>query len=206
MRDKKSWQSSIVLVGFFFLLLGGCVGQSSAPIRFYMLSPVPGPEIKLKFAERDQYLIVGIGPIDFPAYLDRPQFIIRQSPNRFKLAEFDRWAEPLQNNFERVFVENLNKLLNDVPVAVVRWASSLRMDYQIKMAVLRLESDVEGNVSLDAGWAILGDEGRKMILAKVSSYRERSNSKDYKEIVAAQSRAVGALSKEIAEAVKNLSR
>ena len=206
MRDKKSWQSSIVLVGSFLLLLGGCVGQSSAPTRFYMLSPVPGPEVKLKFAERDQYLIVGIGPIDFPAYLDRPQFIIRQSPNRFKLAEFDHWAEPLQTNFERVFVENLNKLLNEAPVAVVRWASSLRMDYQIKMTVLRLESDVEGNVSLDAGWAILGDEGRKMILAKVSSYRERSNSKDYKEIVAAQSRAVGALSKEIAEAVKNLSR
>jgi len=171
-----------------------------------MLSPISGPDIKLKFAERDRYIIVGIGPIEFPAYLDRPQFIIRQSPNRFKLAEFDNWAEPLQNTFERVFVENLNKLLNEEPVAVVRWRSGIRVDYQIRMGVIRLESDESGKVSLDAGWMILGDDGRKMLLAKVSSYRDSSKSRDYEEIVAAQSRAVGALTEEIAGAIKSLSR
>jgi len=206
MKRKKSWKSELLLFGFYFLFLGGCMGGPSAPTRFYMLRPIAGSEIKLKFAERDQYTIVGIGPIDFPTYLDRPQFIIRESRNRFKLAEFDNWAEPLQNNFERVFLENLNILLNEVPVAVVRWGSSLNIDYQIRVTVIRLESDLDGNVSLDAGWVILGDEGRKLILAKVSSYKEQSKSEDYEEIVATQSRAVEALSREIAEAIQNLPR
>ena len=204
MNRKKSWKSEWLLFGFLFLFLGGCIGQTSAPTRFYMLKPIAGSEIKLKFAERDQYTIVGIGPINFPAYLDRPQFIIRESQNRFKLAEFDNWAEPLQNNFERVFLENLNILLNEVPVAVVRWGGSLKIDYQVRMTIIRLESDQKGKVSLDAGWIILGDDGRKLILAKVSSYGEQSKSEDYEEIVAAQSRAVEALSKEIAEAIKQL--
>ena len=182
------------------------MGQTSAPTRFYMLRPIAGSEIKLKFAERDQYAIVGIGPIEFPAYLDRPQFIIRENRNRFRLAEFDNWAEPLQNTFERVFVENLNKLLNEAPVAVVRWRSGIRVDYQIQLGVIRFESDERGQVSLDVGWIIMGDDGRKMLLAKVSSYKEQSKSENYEEIVAAQSRAVGALSKEIAGALKSLSR
>jgi uncharacterized lipoprotein YmbA len=206
MKHKRSWKSVVLLLGILFLFLGGCVGQPSAPSRFYMMGPISGSEIKLKFAERDRYTIVGIGPIEFPAYLDRPQFIIRESRNRFRLAEFDKWAEPLKNNFEMVFLENLNILLKEVPVAVVRWGGSLRIDYQVQMTVIRLESDQKGKVSLDAGWIILGDEGRKLILAKVSSYREQSKSEDYEEIVAAQSRAVEALSKEIAEAIKQLPR
>ena len=206
MKRKKSWKSELLLFGFYFLFLGGCMGGPSAPTRFYMLRPIAGSEIKLKFVEKDQYTIVGIAPIDFPTYLDRPQFIIRESRNRFKLAEFDNWAEPLQNNFERVFLENLNILLNEVPVAVVRWGSSLNIDYQIRVTVIRLESDLDGNVSLDAGWAILGDDGRKLILAKVSSYKEQSKSEDYEEIVATQSRVLEALSREIAEAVKHLPR
>ena len=204
MKHKKSWKSEWLLFGFLFLFLGGCMGQVSAPTRFYMLKPIAGSEMKLKFAARDRYVIVGIAPIEFPAYLDRPQFILQKGKNEYRLAEFDNWAEPLRNNFERVFFENLNILLNDLPVAVVGQASSLDIDYQLRMAVIRMESDQKGQVTLDAGWIILGDDGRKLVLAKVSRNREQSGSEEYGEIVAAQSRALEALSREVAEAVKKL--
>ena len=204
MRYKKL--RSLGLLGVLLCLWAGCAVKPSAPTQFYLLSPIEGSDIKLKFAERDQYLIVGIGPIELPAYLDRPQFIIREGENRFHLAEFDRWAEPLQNNFERVLLENFNMLLNNEPVAVVRWGGSLSIDYQVQITVLRFESDSEGQVSLDAGWAIMGDDGRKIILLKVSSYKEKSKSAEYKDFVAAQSRVVGALCREITEVIKNLKR
>lgn len=182
------------------------MGQPSAPTRFYMLNSSLDTEIKLKFAEKDQYKIIGIESIEFPEYLDRPQFVVRQSQNEYTLAEFDHWAEPLKSNFERVFLENLNKLLNEAPVAVVQWRSSLTLDYQLRITVVRLESDLKGSVSLVAGWIILGDDGRELILAKVSNIKEQSKSEDFKEIAAAQSRAVEALSQEIAEAIKTISR
>jgi uncharacterized lipoprotein YmbA len=204
MMHKKIWKISAALLGFLLSVLTGCVGQASAPTRFYMLKPIVGSEIKLKFAARDRYVIVGIAPIDFPAYLDRPQLIIQKGRNEYRLAEFDNWAEPLRNNFERVFFENLNILLNDLPVAVVGQSGPLNTDYQIRMAVIRMESDQKGRVTLDAGWVILGDDGRKIVLAKMSRYDEQSASEDYVEIVAAQSRSLEALSREVAEAIKNL--
>lgn len=92
------------------------MGQPSAPTRFYMLNSSLDTEIKLKFAEKDQYKIIGVESIEFPAYLDRPQFVVQQSKNEYTLAEFDHWAEPLKSNFERVFLENLNKEGDPIPV------------------------------------------------------------------------------------------
>jgi len=206
MKDKRPWKRHILLTGMMLLFLVGCMGQPSAPTRFYTLNSSLDTEVKLKFAERDQYKIIEIDSIEFPAYLDRPQLVIRQSQHEYVLAEFDHWAEPLKGNFERVFVENLNKLLNDAPVAVVTWRSYLKVDYQLRITVIRLESDRKGNVVLEAGWGILGDDGRKLILAKVSNIKVQSESEDFQEIVAAQSRAVETLSEEIAEAIKTISQ
>jgi uncharacterized lipoprotein YmbA len=206
MKQMKLWQMQRVMFGLLVFFLGGCVTKPSAPTNFYMLNPLSKAEIKLKFAERDRYTIVGVGPVQFPAYLDRPQFIIRESENKYRLAEFDHWAEPLQSNVERVFLENLNIFLNDVPIAVVQLDSYMRTDYALRMRVIRMESDDGGNVSLDAGWVILGDEGEKVITAKVSNYRVRSKSTAYQDIAAAQSQALDSLSREIADTIKTLSR
>ena len=206
MKQKKSWQMQLVLFGVLICLLGGCITKESAPTNFYMLNPLSKAEIRLKFAERDQYTIVGVGPIQFPAYLDRPQFIIREGQNQYRLAEFDHWAEPLQSNVERVFLENLNIFLNDVPIAVVQLDGYLKIDYALRMRIIRMESDDGGNVSLVAGWVILGDEGEKVITAKVSSLRVTSASAAYKDIAAAQSQALDSLSREIADTIKILAR
>ena len=98
----------------------------------------------------------------------------------------------------------MNILLNDVPMAVVGQTGALDTDYQIRMAVIQMESDEKGRVILDAGWVILGDDGRRLVLAKVSRHRNQARSEDYKEIVAAQSRALEALSREVAGEVKKL--
>ena len=56
MRHKKQW--SMGPLGVFLCLLAGCALQPSAPTRFYMLSPIQGPDVKLKFAERDRSLAI----------------------------------------------------------------------------------------------------------------------------------------------------
>ena len=54
---------------------------------------------------------VGIGPVTLPQYLDRPQIVERTGPNSLKIAEFDRWAEPLNNTVPRILVQNISQLL-----------------------------------------------------------------------------------------------
>ena len=98
MTGKKTREISTFLAGLFLLAPIGCVGKASAPTRFYMLKPIAGAPMNLKFAERDGFVIVGLAPIQVPAYLDRPQFVVRKTNKEYRLAEFDNWAEPLAEN------------------------------------------------------------------------------------------------------------
>ena len=54
-----------------------------------------------------EQIVIGIRPIDFPKYLDRQQIVSRTNGHRLKLAEFDRWAEPLGWSFARALAENV---------------------------------------------------------------------------------------------------
>jgi len=74
------------------------------------------------------------------------------------------------------------------------------------MEVLRLDGSLGGDVTLEAWWMVLSGDGKKMRLNKKSTFTEAAAGKDYNSLVSAESRAVGLLSSEIAEAIKTLPR
>jgi len=53
-------------------------------------------------------LQVGIGPISFPSYLERPEMVHRVEANQLTFDEFNRWAEPLKDNFTHALATNLD--------------------------------------------------------------------------------------------------
>jgi uncharacterized lipoprotein YmbA len=57
---------------------------------------------------------------------------------------------------------------------------------------------------LRARWAVLGDNGNTVLLKRQSIFREPSKGNTIAEMVAAQSRLVARLSRDIAEALKSL--
>src|SRR5262245_47155811 len=77
------------------------------PSRYFALASLPRTGQRTQDAAGTNALVLGIGPIKFPGYLDRQQFVTRVSQNRFAVAENDRWAEPLEENFSRVLSQNL---------------------------------------------------------------------------------------------------
>ena len=124
-----------VVVGLALLLQTGCA--RSKPARYYLLSalsPVAG-------LNEDRGVSLGVGPIEFPKYLDRPQIVTRESHSRLDFGEFDRWAEPLDENFARVLSENLAELLSTDDVVEFPWTRSTRIDYQIIVTVNRFDAD-----------------------------------------------------------------
>jgi len=74
-------------------VLGGCA--STEPSRFYILHSLSGSEAETQIAAAENGVAIGIGPIELPEYLDRPQIVTRLSKNELQLAEFDQWVEPL---------------------------------------------------------------------------------------------------------------
>jgi uncharacterized lipoprotein YmbA len=186
-------------------LAGGCA--TSQPSRFYLLSPLP--EVKSAPAETagtPPGVVLGVGPIRLPQYLDRPEIVTRQSDNTLKLGEFDRWAEPLTDNFSRVMAENLSALLDTDRVALYPWPRSAAVDYQVTLDVLQLDAQPSGEVVLRAFWSILRGEGEQLLLTTQSNFVEPARNGSYEDLVAAQSRVIGQLSQKIAGTLRELMR
>jgi len=191
-------------LGASLLMPCGCGTGTTAPSRFYVLSATSHPSEQSRVPTAERCLAIGIGPVEVAQYLDRPQIVTRLSPNELKLGEFDKWAEPLKDTVSRVLAENLSNLLCTDPIAVFPWRGATRIDYRVEVEVLLLDGKLGGNASLLARWAIFDEERRDMLLNGTSRIDEPTDGPDYKALVSAQSRALGALSKEIAEGIRTV--
>ena len=192
----------VLILGALLAVHFGCA--SSPPPRFYLLSSLDTISPETKPSAEERCFSIGIGPIRIPDYLDQPRIVTRETPNEIARAEFDRWGEPMKDNLTRVLAKNLSILLCTKTIAFFPWKGGVPIDYRIEMEVLRLDGSLGGNVTLEAWWMVLSGDGKKMILNKKSSFTEAAAGKDYSSLVSAQSRTVGLLSSEIAQAIKTL--
>jgi uncharacterized lipoprotein YmbA len=193
----------VLLIGYVIVLVG-CVTAASAPSRFYLLSPLPEAKSTPQSVEGESCFAIGIGPVEFPAYLDRPQIVTRLNANELKLAEFDKWAEPLKDNFTRILAENLSTLLCTDPIAVFPWRGSVSIDYQIAVELIRFDGDLGGEITLIPFWTIFGKGGRQLHVSKRTIYTEPIKGNSYTALVSAKSQAVAAFSRDIATEIKNI--
>lgn len=180
------------------LLLTACGG--SAPTRFYTLAPISAPTAQSQGPE----LAVGLGPVELPKTMDRTQIVTRTDQNELKLADFDRWAEPIQDNFTQVLAENLALLLPSQRVVVYPWSHARALDYQVTVRVVRFDRTAGGDAVLKARWSILGPAKENELLARESSYTVHPAGEDYHATVAAMNQALNDFSRDVAAAVHGL--
>jgi len=194
-RVKTALQIVILLV-LSVICLSACAGKSASS-QFYVLSPLPQSALGAEGGT-----VIGVFPVTMPDYLDRPQIVTRVSENEIKLDEFSRWAEPLKNSFTRALVQNLSTLLSTARVINTTETTGFPLTLQVGVEVVQFDGTLGGDVVLIAKWGLFEREGKKLLLGKRSSFREPTGSATYEALVAAESRAVAALSREIAEAIK----
>ena len=181
--------------------LGGCFGGTSVSPTYYTLTPVEAPAPTPALAD----LALGVGPVTLPAYLDRPQLVTRTGQDALDLAEFDRWAEPLKVGIPRVLGDNLAALLGTNRVSVFPWGKAQTARYQVVVDVTRFEGKAGGTVVLGARWRILGSDGAEL-LVKQATITEAAGAAGSAALVAAMNRALGALSRDLAAALRELPR
>ncbi len=197
-------RSRFLLFGFVILFVLGCA--SSPPTRFYTLSSLQEGGRGPKESPSDQGLVIVVGPIKFPGYLDRTEIVTRSSSNKITLSEFDLWAGSLAEDFNRTLAENLSVLLSTENVIVYPRLRPGLAKYQITMDVIRFDGSLGGDVSLIVRWAILEGKERKVVFASKSTITERSGAQGYEAMVVANSRALEKLSREIADAIRTLAK
>jgi uncharacterized lipoprotein YmbA len=174
---------------------------TSKPTSFYLLSPVAGQDAGPGPSSQDRCLTVGVGPIELPDYLDRPQIVTQEGENRIHLAEFHQWAEPLGKTISRVLEENLSKLLCVQQAVFFPQRGSTGVDYRVRVNVIRFLGQSDGSVSLVAQWSVLEGQDDKLVAAKRSTFHRPGKGQGYAALAAAESNALGDLSREIADAI-----
>ena len=186
------------------LLIGGCMGKSQ-PTRFYTLTSTVEAQKLVKESSASSNLAIGIGPIKVADYLTQSRIVTRMYDNKIDQAEFDQWSGSLKNNIINVLADNIGSLLNTEKIFVHPWRSFMSIDYQVIIEIIRFDGELGEQATLEARWTVLRDKDKSVIDIKRSSIMETTDTPGYGGLVAAQSRALGKLSREIAQSINAVS-
>lgn len=206
MNNARTIIASITALVLLTATLVACGLGPSPPGRFYVLSSPLDLVSKRPQEKAGQELVIGVGPVELPAHLDRTQIVTQASQYRLVLKDLDQWAEPLKEGFTRVLAQNLSRLLNTNQIVRFPWRRPFTIQVRVTVEVLRFDTDVAGESVLAARWNILDGDGRKLLYSRTSTYRDQASGTGVEPIIAAMSRNLVELSREIAVSVLALSR
>ncbi len=204
MPNSAHFQRTVVALVLCLMITAGCA--STKPSRFYTLSSLASSETRTKAGASSPSIAIGVGPITLPELLDRPQIVTRTSRNELRLAEFDRWAGSLKDDFSRILAENLSILLSTDRVSLYPWRRSMPIDYQVVVDVTRFDGELGGNAWLEARWTVFGGRDKQVLSMHTSRISEPTGEQGYAALVGAQSRALGRLCREVAKAIQDISK
>ncbi|WP_338114169.1 PqiC family protein [Thiorhodococcus mannitoliphagus] len=185
------------------VLVGGCA--STPPSNFYTLSSLPATgEGGIIAAEG---LGVGLGPVSFPVFLDRPQIVSRETGNRLKVDEFQRWGGTVQDDFLRVWSENLAVLLGTSQIIIFPSEIRYPLDFRVAADVLAFEGTAEGQALLKVRWTVLDAGLDRVLRVREQEYRRPIQAPgDDNAMIAALSATLADFSEDVAETLRRLPR
>jgi len=187
---------------FLVFLLGAC--SSTPPVAYYTLNTLPEMQQEIPAAVMDDTLAIGVGPVEFPKFLDRPQIVTRKSQNQIEVSEFHRWAGSFPGDFSRVLAKNISILLPSDRVAVYPWGEQFSPTYRLKLDVEQFDGQLGERVVLDVTWMVTDQEGTNKLVVRKSLIEEPVSDKTYEALVVAESNAMVTLSRTIVEEIRKL--
>lgn len=174
---------------------------SSTPTHYYILTPgassaapqgaaaAPGPSVEL-----DQ--------VALPEYLTQPAIVTRSKTNEVERAEYDHWAGSLGDDVTRTLGQNLALALPTERLSITGTRGASQSDFTVEVAIESFERDPAGSVTLVARWSVFKADGRTALAMRRTSYRQNVDGQDYEGTVAAMSRALADLGRDIAGAIR----
>jgi uncharacterized lipoprotein YmbA len=164
-------------------------------VRFFTLaSEAPPPAAA---AASPSYSVI-VGPVTVPELVDRPHFVLRSAPNRVDITEQARWAAPLKSEIPRVVADQLSGLLEGARTATSAQRATVIPDYRVLIDIQRFESSLQEGATVQALWTVRPTDGAAFTGRSLATEAAGSG---YDDLVAAHSRALGAISRDIAAAI-----
>ena len=184
--------------------LTGCFsffGSGSPKTRFYMLEADSTPAQAQ--SRKGTAVSIGLGPLNLPDSLNRPQIVTRDRAHQRVLGEFDHWAGSLQENMVRVLASGLIARLPAARVQRHPWPHAQKPTYQVRIDVLAMEGSLGGETRLRGAVSWLRLPGGEELHFEQFDFRGETDAGDYAALVASWSGLVNQLAGELAAQAKS---
>ena len=203
MRTEKKPHRPFFMTFLLFIpavaLLSGCL--STPPTRYYSLTPVETKAVVTASGKTPRNMavpLVGIGPLQLAKYLDRTQIVIRATPHRVEISEFDQWISNPADQIYLTIQENLSVLLATDRIVRYPWKRSSEPDFQVSIEVVRMDGILGKEVQLVARWQLYQKGGAELVASEKAEITESVSGEGFDPIARGHSRALGKLCRTIA--------
>ena len=173
-------------------LVGVGVGCTSAPVRYYTLTPPPDKTLPAS----ETTLPIDVRVVHTPPQLNRSELMVRTGPTEVTLLENERWASPVNDEIKDAVRLELQRQLGRM--------TGLRPDFTkltLDIDVQHLEAEFGRYALLEASWsATLSATGPTSRGARATTCTFRAGEKihaGYAEIVEGYQREIAALAEAI---------
>ena len=170
------------------LLLAGCAAGSKS---FYVLT-ADGP------TPSGGGTSIGVGPVALAEYIDRPNLVLQDGPNRLAVADAHRWAGDLAASIARVTATNLGRHLHTGNLRTYPWQRDEEISHQVTLDIRQFHGGADGYAVIEAGWRVYALPERRLTASRTFVAREQLTSDGYQALVAAQSKLLARLAADIA--------
>jgi uncharacterized lipoprotein YmbA len=174
-------------------LVSVSVGCTSAPVRYYTLTPPPAKALPASQAT----LAIDVRVVRIPPQLNRSELMVRTGSTEVTILENERWASPVNDEIKDALRLELQRRLDRM--AGLRPASAkLTLDIDVQ----HLDAELGRYVLLEASWsATLSATSQRSTGARAITCTFRSNEKvhaGYAGMVEGYQREIAALADAIA--------
>lgn len=201
MRMSKNVTGRAAGVAVLLAVAAGCSVLEPRPdgSRYFMLRSMPDPASPAPPLED---LVLGLGPVTVPAYLDQNEMLDLVGPYELKYSAQNRWVEPLGDQIYHTLANNLHAELGADAIVAHPWYASDGVDLQVDVSFDPIRLDPSGAWSGGGAWVVRNPETRVALERNSFDFVLGSDSIPPEDIARGISDELGQLATEIASGVR----
>lgn len=193
----------LATLGVLVLLQVGCLSpRPDGTIHLVLAPPPAGTVAEAGLPSSVEGLLLGVGPVILPAYLDRPQLVSRPRATELTVDAHARWSAPLGTLFAEALAAHLLAQTSPRQVVVYPWPVREVPYRSVRLTVLQLEQVGGSEAVLRVRWEVVDRDHQPLGPVRLSEHRTPVGSPPG-DIALALSELVERLAQDVAAALRS---
>lgn len=144
-------------------------------------------------------LRIGVGPIEIPQLINRPQIVSRKNETEIIMSESHQWGGSHKEEVLQTIIDNLSSLLKTENIEQYPWKFTFKPNYQVRINIERFDGELGKNAVLKARWRLI--KNNKEVLVKRVRLNTKVKDSSYSEYIKSLNVLLNIFSQQIAKQI-----